>query len=87
MNITVINALAELERLNWQCIPSGANEVKCLCPVHEDQIPSVCLNVEKNVWVCQASQCKVKGDIIALLAYIAKVERKTIIVDLSTFAI
>lgn len=83
LNITKINALAELQRLGWDVTPSGPNEVKCICPVHEDQVPSLSLNVEKNVWICHASQCKAHGDIIALLAYIMKVERKTIIVDLS----
>jgi len=83
-NIHAINALAELERYGWTYQPSGPDEVKCLCPVHDDEHPSVSLNLEKNVWICHASQCKAKGDIIALLAYIGKVQRKTIIADLLT---
>lgn len=84
LNIKAINALAELERYGWTYQPSGPDEIKCLCPVHDDEHPSVSLNLEKNVWICHASQCKAKGDIIALLAYIGKVQRKTIITDLLT---
>lgn len=83
-NIKAINALAELERYGWTYQPSGPDEVKCLCPCHDDEHPSLSLNLEKNVWICHASQCKAKGDIIALLAYIGKVQRKTIIADLLT---
>lgn len=83
-NIKAINALAELERYGWTYQPSGTDEIKCLCPVHDDVHPNVCLNLEKNVWLCHASQCNAKGDIIALLAYIGRVQRKTIIADLLT---
>jgi hypothetical protein len=79
LNIAVINALSELERYGWTYIPGGPDEVKCRCPVHDDDNPSVSLNISKNVWICHASQCTAKGDIIALLAYIGKVQRRTIV--------
>lgn len=84
LNISKINALAELDRFGWDAVPSGQDEIKCKCPVHEDQVASCSLNVVKNVWICHASHCRAHGDIIALLAYIGKVERKTIIADLQT---
>lgn len=80
IDITKINSLAELNRLGWEVFPSSSNEIKCKCPVHEDENPSLCLNTENNLFICQA--CKIKGDVIALLAYIGKVERKTIVADL-----
>jgi hypothetical protein len=82
--IEVINALAELERAGWDYVPVGGDEVRCKCPVHEDNTPSVQLNTAKNVWKCQASSCNAKGDIISLLAYILQVERAVAIVDLGT---
>jgi hypothetical protein len=84
LNILKINALVELDRFGWDAVPSGQDEVKCKCPVHEDQVASCSLNVVKNVWICHASHCRAHGDIIALLAYIVKKERKTIIVELQT---
>ncbi len=84
INIKVINAISELRRYQWKFEPSGSNEVKCICPVHEDSNPSVSLNVETNLWKCFASQCDAKGDIIALLAYIGKCPRATVIADLSS---
>ena len=82
--IEEINALAELDRLDVEYTPTSDSEVKVKCPVHEDESPSVCLNTEKNVWICQASSCKAKGDIVSLLAHILKVERKAVLLDLST---
>ena len=84
LKIERINALAELERVEWTVEPVGDYEVKCKCPVHEDKSPSVSLNVKKNVWICQAAHCKAKGDIVSLLAHISKVERRTVLADLST---
>jgi hypothetical protein len=82
--IEAVNALAELERLGWDFTPDGEDEVKCRCPVHKDDTPSVQLNVAKNLWNCKASHCKAKGDIVSLLAHILEVERGTVLVDLGT---
>ena len=80
LRIEKINALSELDRYGWRYEPSSTNEVRCLCPCHDDQTPSASLNVEKNLWRCHV--CKAAGDIVSLLAHIGKCERKTIIVDL-----
>lgn len=84
LKIERINALAELERLEWAYEPAGDYEVKCKCPVHDDTNPSVSLNTQKNVWICQAAHCHAKGDIVSLLAHMAKCERKTMLADLSS---
>lgn len=81
-NLESINALAELERIGWTFEPIGDDEVKVRCPVHDDSSPSVSINVKKNKWVCYG--CKAKGDFITFLAHATKVERSTVIVDLST---
>ena len=80
--IEAINALAELERMGWKFDPIGDDEVKTVCPVHDDSEPSVSLNVKKNLWTCYS--CKAKGDIVSFLAYAGQVERQTMLVDLST---
>ena len=33
------------------------------CPVHDDKDPSLCVNSEKNVWICNG-ECKKGGDVI-----------------------
>lgn len=84
-----INALAELERLSWPVEPQNDNEVNCLCPVHDDTSPSLQLNVEKNVWKCQAANCGAKGDIVSLIQHILikqsgkHIERVAVIAGLS----
>lgn len=83
-NIEQINSLAELERIGVRYEPVSEEEVRIQCPVHADDKPSACLNVRKNVWICQASGCKTKGDIIGLLALLLKVERGVVLVDLSS---
>lgn len=82
--IEVINALAELERLGWDFQPDSEDEVKCRCPVHKDDTPSVQLNTSKNLWNCKASHCKAKGDIVTFIAHALGVERSTVLVDLGT---
>jgi|GEM_PF-2316352 len=84
INIKKINALVELQRYGWDVEPSGPDEVKCKCPVHEDQVASLSLNVEKNIWICHASHCKASGDIVKLLSYIGKAERRVVLADLET---
>lgn len=82
--IETINALAELERAGVRYDPASEHEVRIVCPFHDDKEPSLSLNTEKNVWFCQASSCKKKGDIISLLARVLGVERGIMIVDLSS---
>lgn len=75
-----VNAIAELELSGIDFDPAGENEVKLKCPCHDDNTPSVCLNVEKNLWICHA--CKRKGDFIALLAHFYGKPRSVIVVEL-----
>lgn len=83
LKIEAINTMAELDRLGVKYEPVGPEEIKILCPVHEDKSPSCCINVKKNLWTCKSAECMAKGDIISLLAYIAGVTRDVIILDLT----
>lgn len=83
LRVERVNAIAELDRIGWQFEPQGDNEVRTLCPAHEDSTPSVQLNTEKNLWNCKASHCRAKGDIITFLAMALKVERSTMAADLA----
>jgi hypothetical protein len=83
VNIEAINALAELERIGVGWEQAGEGEIRVCCPVHEDETPSVNLNVEKNLWKCHAASCGAKGDIVSFLAYSLECERGTAIADLS----
>jgi hypothetical protein len=83
IRIDAINALAELERIGWKYKPAGDDEVMCKCPCHDDNTPSVSLNVKKNVWTCQAASCGAKGDIVTFLAHCLKTERAAIILDIA----
>ncbi|MCK5614072.1 hypothetical protein KAR91_70060, partial [Candidatus Pacearchaeota archaeon] len=84
IDITRINALAELERIGWKFEPKGDNEVALKCPVHNDNTPSVFLNTKKNKWICHAASCGEKGDVISLLAHMLSSSRALVIEDLHT---
>lgn len=84
LDLSSISVLSELDKIGWEYIPAGDNEIKCRCPVHDDANPSVNINVEKMVWKCHAASCGAKGDIVTFLAYALKCERKTVLADLST---
>lgn len=84
VNIEAINALAELERLGITWTSVGEDEVRLKCPAHEDETPSANLNVAKNLWKCHAAGCGKSGDFVSFLAYLAGVERSTVLVDLAT---
>lgn len=68
--VTVINALAELDKLGYRYEPAGDDEVQLVCPVHNDSDPSVGLNTEKNIFRCRSASCGASGDIITLLTHI-----------------
>lgn len=80
--IETVASLVELERVGWKYEPATDDEVKIICPVHDDTSPSASLNVKKNLWKCHV--CNAKGDVVSLLAHILKVERATVFKDLST---
>lgn len=79
----MINVLAELERNGIEYIWASSEEVKCVCPFHEDSSPSCFVNVEKQKFKCQASGCSKSGDIISLLARYLKATRSVVQADLS----
>lgn len=69
MDLTLINCIAELEQLGWSWEPSGEGEVRCKCPAHDDDTPSVNFNVDKGLWKCHAASCGASGDMIAFIAH------------------
>lgn len=77
-----VSAVAELERAGVKFDAVGNGELRCKCPAHDDKTPSATINVEKNVWKCQASQCNAKGDIATFLALVLEVDRKVVVEDL-----
>lgn len=79
----MINVLAELERIGWGYDWSDDNNVKCLCPFHEDTSPSCYIHVKNEVFKCQAAGCLQKGDIITFLMGALKVpDRKVMLAEL-----
>lgn len=79
-----ISALTELERCGLKWKSAAENEVKVLCPFHEDKRPSCSINVKKNLFRCHTAGCKAKGDLITFLAKVAKTTRRVMWEDLST---
>lgn len=82
--ITSINTLAELERLGITWEEGGENEIRVVCPFHEDSTPSCCINTEKNVYICQASSCKNSGDIISFIARVVGANRRVVYQELAS---
>ncbi|MFN6303072.1 MAG: CHC2 zinc finger domain-containing protein [Planctomycetota bacterium] len=41
------------------------------CPVHDDKDPSLCVNSDKNVWICNG-ECKTGGDVIQWVMHAKK---------------
>lgn len=79
--IEKIDALAELERIGWRWEASGDEEVKILCPAHEDSTPSASLNTSSKLWRCMA--CQAKGDIVTFIGFALKTKRATVLADLA----
>jgi hypothetical protein len=68
-DIHKINALEELENLEWDFTSTGNDEVAVKCPTaaHDDNTASCSINLQKNVWYC--SGCHSKGDIISFITH------------------
>lgn len=62
-----VNALVELEKLDWPFESTGDDEVAVCCPAHDDSHASAHLNVKKCVWKCHA--CQAGGDITSFIAH------------------
>lgn len=83
IDVTVISALAELERLKIPYESIGHDEVRIKCPAHPDKSPSASLNIKKNLWQCYTAGCKASGDIVTLIALETKFERPVVIAELA----
>jgi hypothetical protein len=79
-----ISVLAEFERLNTPVSWASDQEVKIVCPFHNDHGPSLFVNVEKRVFKCQSAACGKDGDFIGLLAKLENKPRADVVSDLST---
>ena len=40
------------------------NELRCCCPFHDDENPSLSVNVEKKVFTCHSDSCGESGNIL-----------------------
>ena len=79
-----ISALTELERCGCKFEFATDDEVKVLCPFHEDKTPSCSINVKKNLFMCHTAGCKAKGDLITFLAKVLATTRRVMYEDLAT---
>jgi hypothetical protein len=79
-----ISVIAELERIGYAFNWASENEIKCLCPFHEDSSPSCNINTQKRIFKCHVSGCGAHGDFISFLAGALKTTRATVYAELST---
>lgn len=75
-----IDVMAELDRLSVKWETAGEDEVRILCPAHEDSTPSAYLNVKKRVFNCRS--CGASGDFVMFVALTLKVTRPIALVEL-----
>lgn len=82
-----INVLAELERCGITYDWSGEEEVRTLCPFHEDDgkahEPSCCVNVKTKVFKCHVAGCDAEGSILKYLARKFDCTQAVIVAELS----
>lgn len=52
----------------------GSAEMRCHCPFHDDETPSMSVNTEKNVFTCHAASCGEKGNILEFVATMEDLE-------------
>jgi len=79
-----ISALNELERCGCKYEFATDDEVKVLCPFHDDKTPSCSINVKKNLFICHTAGCKATGDIVTFLTKVLNTTRRVMFEDLST---
>jgi len=83
MDLQNVSVFAELERAGWAFQIISASEIKCVCPFHDDVVPSCSVNVDKRVFKCFAAGCGRSGDILTLLAGMLKTTRAVLWEDVS----
>jgi hypothetical protein len=84
MEVTAVNTIAELERCGIVFEFAGADEIKIVCPFHDDKSPSCGVNVRKGLFRCQSAECGKTGDVVTLLARYLKTTRAVVLHDLAT---
>jgi hypothetical protein len=77
-----INVIAELERIGYAYEFTSEDELKVVCPFHDDSKPSAGISVSKRLFKCQV--CEAKGDILTLLAKILNTTRRVVFEDMLT---
>jgi len=82
MSLDVIGVLAELERLGVKYEYADENNVRILCPFHDETRASCSVHLHDRGFNCHS--CGAKGDIVKLLGKIVGVTRAHTIADLST---
>lgn len=78
-----INVLAEFERSGVAYEHAGDDEIKTLCPFHDDSSPSCHVNVKKRVFKCHVAGCERDGDIVTFLSQYLKITRSVLQVELA----
>ena len=78
-----ISVLVELERLKVHSSPSNEENVKILCPFHEDKTPNCNVHLKTGVFRCFAAQCKATGNFVKLYAALSGMTERAAFADLA----
>lgn len=55
--------------------PNDSGEIKTTCPFHDDNSPSMAINVETGVWHCFKPDCRKGGGVVEFLTGLKDIER------------
>jgi len=83
MDLSSINVLAELERIECDIQFAGEDELRVKCPFHDDSSPSCYINIEKKIFKCQTAGCEKSGDLLTFIAKTLNTVRQVVFVDLA----
>lgn len=79
-----IDVLAELEALQIEYQERSEGELVLVCPFHSDRSPSLFLNANAGMFVCQASSCKATGTFVELYAKLTNQHVADVLAEFST---
>ncbi len=79
-----IDVLIELERLGIAFEAAGDDNVKVLCPFHDDKTPSCSISVTEALFRCHSAGCRTQGDILTFIAGVLKTTRALVLTELGT---
>lgn len=84
--LEAINVIAELERYGAKYVSADKENIKTICPFHEDSSPSFSIHLHTKACHCLVPSCAAaKGcDFITFLARFLNLERRHIVLDLAT---